>query len=103
MSEGLDLPMPKVDVAFATTKVFRDHFPEEAAAQDERFNAPTWQQRITETTPLVPAPRQQPDPILADETPVDPQLEDYSKMFAGAIFFALLAYFAFRGVQWHLQ
>ena len=95
------LPHPKTDVSFAPTNAFAEAFPDEVAAQSESFNQPTWQTRTVQPTAKparIPATvRQNPDPIF------DYLHDDIAPLIFGAIFFAGLAYLAFRGIQWHIN
>jgi hypothetical protein len=107
--ENQGLPMPKTDVSYGATRVFIKHFPDEADKQEEAFNAPTWQTRTSLPAPpphevKVPprgiTQQELADPVLVfkDQNPVDHPLATAM----GAIFFAVVAYLIFRGVQWHI-
>lgn len=103
------MPLPKTDVSYAPTTAFAKAYPTELAAQNKKFNTPTWQQRTEESEPITPTEYQAPPEVharLVEEAKarvIRTEMEQRGMLFFGAFFFAAMAYLAFRGVQWHLN
>jgi len=111
---NIDLPLPNTDVSYGATPAFARNFPNEVDSQLEKFHRPTWQTRTTRTHAAVAEAAKAPPPAFVPGSPknaptprrVDPTTFAYLRqgdgmMFFGLIFFAGVAYFIARGVQWH--